>query len=108
MTLHVGLSQNIQMSLTGELIDGQRAYDLGLINHLVPRAAVLDKSLAVAEELTKLGPTATRLTKQRFRQLTQPGFDAALETAKRAQREAYSSGEPQAAMKQFFERRKGG
>jgi len=107
MTLHLGLSQNVQMSLTGELITGQRAYDLGLISHLVPREEVLEKSLAAAAELAKLGPTAIRLTKQRFRQLTQPGFDAALEAAKHAQREAYLSGEPQAAMKRFFERRKG-
>jgi enoyl-CoA hydratase len=106
MTLHLGLSQNVQMSLAGELIGGQRAYELGLINHLVPREQVLDRALAVATELSKLGPTATRLTKQRFRQLTQPGFDAALTAAKAAQREAYLSGEPQEAMRRFFERRK--
>ena len=107
MTLHLGLSQNVQMSLTGELIGGQRAYELGLINHLVPREQVLDRALAAAAELSKLGPTATRLTKQRFRQLTQPGFDAALTAAKAAQREAYLSGEPQEAMRRFFEKHKG-
>jgi enoyl-CoA hydratase len=106
MTLHLGLSQNVQMSLTGELISGQRAYELGLINHLVPREQVLDRALTAAAELSKLGPTAMRLTKQRFRQLTQPGFDAALTAAKAAQREAYLSGEPQEAMRRFFEKRK--
>lgn len=106
MTLHVGLSQNVQLSLTGELISGQRAWEIGLINHLVPREQVVEKSLAVAQELAKLGPTAVRLTKQRFRELTQPGFDAALDAAKKAQREAYLSGEPEAAMKRFFARGK--
>jgi enoyl-CoA hydratase len=106
MTLHLGLSQNVQMSLGGELISGQRGYELGLINHLVPREQVVDKSLAVATELTRLGPTSIRLTKRRFRELTQPGFDAALEAAKAAQREAYLSGEPQEAMRRFFEKRK--
>jgi enoyl-CoA hydratase len=72
----------------------------------VPREQVLEKALAIASELTKLGPAAIRLTKQRFRELSQPGFDAALEAAKKAQREAYLSGEPQAAMQQFFETRK--
>ena len=105
MTLHVGLSQNVQLSLTGELISGQRGYELGLINHLVAREQVLEKALAVAQELVKLGTTALRLTKRRFRELTQSGFDAALEAAKKAQREAYTSGEPQAAMKRFFEAR---
>jgi len=103
MTLHLGLSQNVQMSLTGELTTGQRAYDLGLVNYLVPRDQVLAKSLALLAEIGKLGPTAIRLTKQRFRDQTQAGFDRALEAAKRAQREVYLSGEPQAAMRRFLE-----
>jgi enoyl-CoA hydratase/carnithine racemase len=106
MTLHLGQSQNVQMSLTGALISGERAFELGLVNHLVPREQVLEKSLAVASELGNLGPTAIRLTKQRFRELSQPGFDAALQAAKKAQRDAYLSGEPQAAMRRFFETRK--
>lgn len=105
MTLHLPLSMNQQLSLTGELISGERAHALGLINYLVPRGQVLEKAIAVARELAALGTTATRLTKQRFRALTQPGFDAALEAAKRAQHEAYESGEPQAAMKRFLEQR---
>jgi enoyl-CoA hydratase/carnithine racemase len=105
MTLHLGLSQNQQLSITGELISGQRGYELGVINYLVPRDEVLSKAVAVAQELTRLGATALKLTKRRFRELTQPGFDAALEAAKRIQREAYASGEPQAAMKRFFEAR---
>jgi enoyl-CoA hydratase/carnithine racemase len=105
MTLHLGLSQNVQMSLTGELITGQRAYELGLINYLVPRDQVLAKSLTLAADLAKLGPTAVRLTKQRFREQTQADFDGALEAAKKAQREAYMSGEPQEAMRKFLERR---
>jgi enoyl-CoA hydratase len=106
MTQHSGLSQNVQMSLTGELISGQRAYELGLVNYLVPRNQVLEKSLALAADLAKLGPTTLRLTKHRFRELTQAGFDSALEAAKKAQREAYLSGEPQEAMRKFLEHRK--
>ena len=107
MTLHLGLSLNQQLSVTGELISGQRAYDVGLINYLVPREEVVPKALSVAQELTKLGATALRLTKQRFRELSQPGFDAALEAARKIQKEAYASGEPQAAMQRFFEARSG-
>jgi|SRR5262245_1607700 enoyl-CoA hydratase/carnithine racemase len=107
MTLHVGLSQNLQMSLTGELISGQRAYELGLVNYLVPRTQVLEKSLALAAELADLGPKAIKLTKQRFRDMTHADFEAALDSAKKAQREAYLSGEPQRAMRAFLEGRKG-
>jgi enoyl-CoA hydratase/carnithine racemase len=106
MTMHLGLSKNIELSLTGELISGQTAREIGILNYLVPREEVLNKSLALAGDLSKLAPTAMRLTKQSFRKLTQAGFDAALEAAKAAQKEAYASGEPQAAMRKFLEGRK--
>lgn len=105
MTLHLPLSLNQQLSITGELISGQRGYEIGLVNYLVPREQVLDKAIDVARELATHGTTALRLTKRRFRDLTQPGFDAALDSAKQTQKEAYRSGEPQAAMRKFFEAR---
>lgn len=105
MTLHLGLGHNVQLSLSGALIDGARAYQIGLLQNLVPREQVLRTAQEHAAEFAKLGPTAIRLTKQRFRELTQPGFDAALVAAKLAQREAYRSGEPQAAIQRFMESR---
>jgi enoyl-CoA hydratase/carnithine racemase len=106
MTQHVGLSKNLELSLTGRLISGQEAFGLGLLNELVAREAVLDRALERARELAALPPTALRLTKRRLRELSRPGFEAALEHAIAAQKEAYASGEPQAAMKRFLEARK--
>jgi enoyl-CoA hydratase/carnithine racemase len=106
MTLHVGLSKNLELSLTGRLISGQEAFDLGLLNELAAREAVPGRALERARELAALPPTALRLTKRRLRELSQPGFEAALEHAIAAQKEAYASGEPQAAMKRFLEARK--
>jgi len=105
MTLHVGLSQNLQLSLTGELINGTRGYEIGLVNYLAPKGEVLQKALAVASELAALPPTAMRLTKQRFRALTQPDFDAVGRIAVACQREAYASGEPQKKMREFLDAR---
>ena len=106
MTMHLGLSKNTELSLTGDMISGEVAHEIGILNHLVTRDKVMTKSLALATEMAKLAPTALRLTKQRFRALTQAGFDAALEAAKAAQKEAYASGEPQEAMRKFLEARK--
>jgi enoyl-CoA hydratase/carnithine racemase len=58
MTLHLGIGHNIELSLTGELIDGTRAHAIGLLHHLVPKEEVLSKATSLAEELAKLGPTA--------------------------------------------------
>jgi enoyl-CoA hydratase/carnithine racemase len=105
MSLHLPDSLNRELSLTGALMRGERAFQAGLLNRIVPRAAVLETSLALARELAELGPTAVALTKRRLRALTQAGFDAALQAAKQAQRTAYASGEPQAAMQRFLARR---
>lgn|SRR5690606_10424668 len=102
MTLHVGLSRNVELSLTGELMTGEAAHAAGLLNHLVPRQDVLGKARELAGAMGQLPPTAMRLTKQRLRRLSQPGFEAALQDAISAQKEAYASGEPQAAMQRFL------
>lgn len=105
LTQYVGLSHNLQLSLTGELIDGQRGYEMGLVNYLVPKEKVLEKALIVAHHLAAQPATAMRLTKQRFRALTQPGFEEAGRQGRLNQRAAYESGEPQKMMRGFFEAR---
>jgi len=106
MTMHIGMGHNVELSLTGELISGQRAYEIGLINRLVSRELVLEAALELAMGLSQLGDTATRLTKQRFRELTNDAFESALPVAIELQKQAYASGEPQAAMQRFLERRR--
>jgi enoyl-CoA hydratase/carnithine racemase len=106
MSAFVGLGHNIELSLTGELVSGSRAYEIGLLSRLVPQAQVLETSLALARTLAALPATALRLTKQRFRALTDAAFEAALPAAIAAQKAAYATGEPQAAMRRFLEKRK--
>jgi enoyl-CoA hydratase/carnithine racemase len=106
MMAHLGMTHNVELSLTGELIDGLRAYEIGLLNRLVPRAAVTEAALDMAGKLARLAPTAMRLTKQRFRAVTDPGFESSLQVAIDCQKLAYAAGEPQAAMQQFLQRRK--
>lgn len=105
MTLHLGLSKNLELSMTGDLIGGTEAHALGLINHLVPRDEVLPRAHDVARELAAQPPAAVRLTKRRFRELTQAGFDAAVDAAIEANKIAYASGEPQTQMRKFLAQR---
>jgi len=44
-----------------------------------------------------------RITKERMRELTQPQFDDILVAAKKYQRRAYESGEPQRVMRELLE-----
>ena len=102
MSLHVGHGANRELSLTGALVDGRRAYEIGLVNRVVPEAEVLTAAFAAADELRQVPGQAFRLTKQRFCAVTQAGFDDATAAGVRASLEAYASGEPQRIMRAFI------
>lgn len=105
MSLQIGHSLNQQLSLTGELITGERAHALGLVNDLVAPEQVLPRAIERARALADLPGAALRTTKQRFRERTQPGFDEACSAGIRYQLECYSTGEPQRVMREFLARR---
>lgn len=105
MTLHVGHTHNVQMSLSGELISGQRAYEIGLVTALCGEDALMANALERARTLAALPATAVRLSKQRLRAMTQPGFDDACVAGIRAQLECYADGEPQRVMAAFLNKR---
>jgi enoyl-CoA hydratase/carnithine racemase len=105
MSLQVGHSLNQQLSLTGELLSGERAHALGLVNDLVPQAEVLPRALERARELAALPRAAVRATKQRFRERTQAGFEEACSAGIRYQLECYATGEPTRVMQEFLARR---
>ncbi|WP_404993465.1 enoyl-CoA hydratase/isomerase family protein [Cupriavidus pauculus] len=105
MTLHVGHTHNVQMSLSGELVSGQRAYEIGLVTALHADAELMDAAVARARSLAALPSTSVRLSKQRLRAMTQPGFDDACVAGIRAQLECYADGEPQRVMAEFLSQR---
>lgn len=105
LSLQVGHSLNQQLSLTGELLSGERAHGLGLVNDLVPQAEVLPRALERARELAGLPRAAVRATKQRFRERTQAGFEEACSAGIRYQLECYATGEPTRVMQEFLARR---
>ena len=88
------------------MMDGVECETIGLIQHLVDQGQVTEVALEIAEDLGKKPPVAMRLNRQRFREMTQPAFDEAFSSGMKIQKEAFASGEPQAAMKEFFEQRK--
>lgn len=105
MSLQIGHSLNQQLSLTGELITGERAHAIGLVNDLVAPRDVLPRAVERARALASLPGTAVHTTKQRFRERTQAGFEEACSAGIRYQLECYSTGEPQRVMREFIARR---
>lgn len=104
----IGMARTIDLTLTGRMLDAEEAMSFGLISRIVPEDEVQSTAIALAEELGAHPPIAMRLNRQRIAEVTQATFDEAMNAGIRIQKEAYGSGEPQAEMKKFFEKRKKG
>jgi enoyl-CoA hydratase len=60
-----------EMALTGDPISAQRAYELGLVNEVVPGDRVLDTAIALAEKIAANAPLAVRTSKDVMRRASE-------------------------------------
>ena len=54
----------LELAMTGDPISAQRAFELGLVNRLVPRDQVLDTAVALADRIGENSPVAVRMSRQ--------------------------------------------
>jgi enoyl-CoA hydratase len=54
----------MELALTGDFISAQRAFDLGLINQVVPSGTALEAAKALAAKIAANGPLAVAASKQ--------------------------------------------
>jgi len=64
LTRYIPTAIAMEMLFTGDPISAQRAYEVGLVNKVVPADKVMPAATALAERLCKNGPLAIRLTKE--------------------------------------------
>jgi len=54
----------MELLLTGEPIDAARAYEIGLVNRVVPADKLMDTARALARQICRNGPLAVRTSKE--------------------------------------------
>lgn len=101
----LGLARTIELTLTGRMMDADECYRIGIINQIVPQSDVMQTAIKLATELAQKAPIAMKLNRQRFREITQPGFEDAMAAGIRTQRAAYATGEPARMMEAFLAKR---
>ena len=81
----VGRSKAMEMILTGEIIDAQEAYRIGLVNRVVPPKELMSLVMDMAREIASKGPVALRYAKEAIHK----GMDLTLEQGLRLEADLY-------------------
>jgi enoyl-CoA hydratase/carnithine racemase len=80
LATRIPLALALELTLTGEMFDAERAFDIGLVNRVVPREHVLEAALAYAAAIANNGPLAVTVIKQLVRRGATDGGQAAWPT----------------------------
>ncbi|MBW1801289.1 MAG: enoyl-CoA hydratase/isomerase family protein [Deltaproteobacteria bacterium] len=74
----IGRKRCLEMILTGDLIDAERAERWGLVNRVVPRDRLEEETMALALKLAEKSPMAVQMGKQAFYGMSDMAFNDAL------------------------------
>jgi enoyl-CoA hydratase len=102
----VGMAKAKEMIFTGDMVDAQTAFSIGLVNQVVPADQLMSVCLELANKIASKGPTAVKLGKT----VINRGIQADLSTGSAYEKEAFglcfATGEPKEGMSAFLEKRK--
>jgi enoyl-CoA hydratase/carnithine racemase len=75
----LGRKRALEMLLTGDFIDAERAERIGLVNKVVPQDKLVQEALELAAKLASKSPIALQMGKQAFYTMSDMEFEKALE-----------------------------
>jgi len=75
----LGRKLALEMLLTGDFIDAERAERIGLVNKVVPQDKLMDEAMNLAIKLASKSPIALQMGKQAFYTMSDMEFDKAME-----------------------------
>lgn len=94
-----------ELLLLGELIDSQRALEIGLINRIVPSQDLLNTAFELAAEAAKYAPEATAETKRLLSALEPHSFNDDLRVAIGIHRKARRSHAAKEGIQSFLDKK---
>jgi enoyl-CoA hydratase len=92
--------------MTGEMLSGERAHQLGLVAEFVAEGSALDRALALARKAARMPPKAVRATRRALRQGADLPLDAALALENREFLLLFDTQDKVEGMRAFLEKRR--
>jgi enoyl-CoA hydratase/carnithine racemase len=102
----IGRNRAKELIFSARRINALEALELGLVNHVVPRADLLSKAMAVAEEIMRNSPFAVRQAKWAIDHGADLPFEDGLQREHEAYMRAIASEDRREGIAAFNERRK--
>lgn len=96
----------MEILVTGDPIDAQRAYEIGLVNKVVPFADLRDAAASMAQGIAANAPLSVRAAKSLVYLSAEHGWSAALDAADDLYEPVYLSEDAQEGPRSFQEKRK--
>jgi enoyl-CoA hydratase len=106
LTRLVGEGKAMELILTGDMIDAQHAYNLGLVNLVVPAADLEAKTLEMANRIAEKSPVALRMAKEAVKTAARANLDEGLRREVDLFALTFSSEDKDEGVRAFLEKRK--
>ena len=101
----VGLGHAMEIILSGERVDAEHAYRIGLVNRVFPQAELLQKTLDYAQMLATRAPLSHRFAKEVMRRTMGMTLDEALRSESRSFKDVAMTADLEEGLNSFRERR---
>ena len=95
----------MEILLTGDMIDAERAREIGLVNKVVPAADLVEATQALAERIAANAPLSVRAAKRTVRLVSQLPLTEAYDEAERIWEPVYLSADAQEGPAAFRDKR---
>ncbi|MFN2532550.1 MAG: enoyl-CoA hydratase/isomerase family protein [Pyrinomonadaceae bacterium] len=106
LTRLVGEGKAMELILTGEIIDANTAFVIGLVNHVVPAEQLRTKTMELANRIADKGPVALRLAKEAVKLASRSSLDEGLRREVDLFALCFSTEDKDEGVSAFLEKRK--
>lgn len=103
----VGLGRAMEMILSGDFIDAQEAYRIGLANKVVPHEELMEKTLELADKIASRPPLAVRFAKEAVNRSVGSGVDSGYALESYLHALSCTTEDKKEGVSAFLEKRKG-
>jgi len=106
LTRLVGEGKAMELILTGEIINAHTAFNIGLVNMVVPAADLEAKTMEIANRIAEKSPVALRMAKEAVKLASRSNLDEGLRREVDLFALCFSSEDKDEGVKAFLEKRK--